>query len=212
MMNILVIGANGRVGQKLIENLSNQNHDVIAGSRHPEQLVTLKKVKSLQFDLHDSVDVLSQKLQDIDVIYFVAGSRGKDLLQTDAFGAVKSMMIAEKLGISRFIMLSSSHSLEPEKWQTPDMLPLLDYNIAKFFADNYLINQTNLAYTILQATALIDGPATGNISINAASKTQNTIGNVALTLAAIINHESTSKKVIRMSDGDTSIDEALSSL
>ena len=211
-MNILVIGANGRVGQKLIENLSNQNHDVIAGSRHPEQLVTLKKVKSLQFDLHDSVDVLSQKLQDIDVIYFVAGSRGKDLLQTDAFGAVKSMMIAEKLGISRFIMLSSSHSLEPEKWQTPDMLPLLDYNIAKFFADNYLINQTNLAYTILQATALIDGPATGNISINAASKTQNTIGNVALTLAAIINHESTSKKVIRMSDGDTSIDEALSSL
>lgn len=211
-MNILVIGANGRVGQKLIENLSNQNHDVIAGSRHPEQLVTLKKVKSLQFDLHDSVDVLSQKLQDIDVIYFVAGSRGKDLLQTDAFGAVKSMMIAEKLGISRFIMLSSSHSLEPEKWQTPDMLPLLDYNIAKFFADNYLINQTNLAYTILQATALIDGPATGNISINAASKLQNTIGNVALTLAAIINHESTSKKVIRMSDGDTSIDEALSSL
>ena len=36
---------------------------------------------------------LSQKLQDIDVIYFVAGSRGKDLLQTDAFGAVKVMMI-----------------------------------------------------------------------------------------------------------------------
>ena len=211
-MNILVIGANGRVGQNLIENLSNQNHDVIAGSRHPEQLVTLKKVKSLQFDLHDDVDVLSQKLQDIDVIYFVAGSRGKDLLQTDAFGAVKVMMIAEKLGISRFVMLSSSYSLEPEKWQTQDMLPLLDYNIAKFFADNYLINQINLDYTILQATALIDGPATGNIAINEASESQNTIGNVAMVLAAIINHESTSKKVIRMSDGGTSIDAALSSL
>lgn len=211
-MNILVIGANGRVGQKLIENLSNQNHNVIAGLRHPEQLVTLKKVKSLQFDLHDSVDVLSRKLQDIDVIYYVAGSRGKDLLQTDAFGAVKSMITAEKLGISRFIMLSSSYSLEPEKWQTPDMQALLDYNIAKFFADNYLINQTDLDYTILQATALIDGPATGNININEASKSQNTIGNVAMVLADIINHESTSKKVIRMSDGDTSIDEALSSL
>ena len=212
MMNILVIGANGRVGQNLIENLSNQNHDVIAGSRHPEQLVTLKKVKSLQFDLHDDVDVLSQKLQDIDVIYFVAGSRGKDLLQTDAFGAVKVMMIAEKLGISRFVMLSSSYSLEPEKWQSPDMQALLDYNIAKFFADNYLINQINLDYTILQATALIDGPATGNIAINEASESQNTIGNVAMVLAAIINHESTSKKVIRMSDGGTSIDAALSSL
>ena len=211
-MKILVIGANGRVGQNLIENLTNQNHDVIAGSRHPEQLMTLKNVKSLQFDLHDSVDVLSQKLQDIDVIYYVAGSRGKDLLQTDAFGAVKAMMIAEKLRISRFIMLSSSYSLEPEKWQTPDMQAILDYNIAKFFADNYLINQTKLDYTILQATALVEGPATGNISINEASKSQNTIGNVAMVLAAIINHDSTSKKVIRMSDGDTSIDAALSSL
>ena len=75
-----------------------------------------------------------------------------------------------------------------------------------------MINQTNLDYTILQATALIDGPATGNIAINEASESQNTIGNVAMVLAAIINHESTSKKVIRMSDGGTSIDAALSSL
>ncbi|MBZ5962916.1 NAD(P)H-binding protein [Leuconostoc gasicomitatum] len=211
-MKILVIGANGRVGQKLIENLSNKNHEIIAGSRHPEQLVEVKNVTTIQFDLHDSVEALSQKLQDIDVIYYVAGSRGKDLLQTDSFGAVKSMIVAEKLGISRFIMLSSSYSLEPEKWQSPEMASLLDYNIAKFFADNYLINQTQLNYTILQATALIDVPATGRISINQESKSQNSIGNVALTLADVINHDSTSKTIFRMSDGNTPIDDALSSL
>lgn len=36
-MKILVIGANGRVGQKLVEYLSNNNHEVLAGSRHPEE-------------------------------------------------------------------------------------------------------------------------------------------------------------------------------
>lgn len=38
-------------------------------------------------------------MQESDIVYFVAGSRGKDLLQTDAFGAVKTMIAAEKSGI-----------------------------------------------------------------------------------------------------------------
>lgn len=41
-----------------------------------------------------------------DAVYFTAGSRGKDLLQTDAFGAVKTMQAAKKLSIERYIMLS----------------------------------------------------------------------------------------------------------
>lgn len=53
---------------------------------------------------------------------FVAGSRNKDLLQTDAFSAVKPMKIAESNGASRYIMLSSAYSLEPNKWYNPEML------------------------------------------------------------------------------------------
>ncbi|QEA58215.1 NAD-dependent epimerase/dehydratase family protein [Leuconostoc koreense] len=211
-MKILVIGANGRVGQKLVKYLSNQNHKVLAGLRHPKSSPKLKNIDAIPFDLHDSVEELSAQLQGIDVIYFVAGSRGKDLLQTDAFGAVKSMAVAENIGASRFIMLSSSYSLEPQKWQSPEMNSLLNYNIAKFFADNYLINQTQLKYTIVQATALIDGPATGKISIDTASKSKNSIENVAWTLANVIEHDSTIKKVFRMSDGNTPIADALSSL
>lgn len=136
---------------------------------------------------------------------FVAGSRNKDLLQTDAFGAVKSMKIAESNGISRYIMLSSAYSLEPNKWHSPAMADLMNYNIAKFFADNYLVKQTKLNYTILQATELVNILGANKISLNDKARTKNSIQNVGATLADILNHNSTINQVIKMSDGDTPI-------
>lgn len=50
-----------------------------------------------------------------DAVIFTAGSRGKDLLQTDAYGAVKLMQAAKQAGINRFVMLSALFSLTPEK-------------------------------------------------------------------------------------------------
>lgn len=43
-----------------------------------------------------------------DAVYFTAGSRGKDLLQTDAYGAVKTMQAAKKLGIEDISCLVQS--------------------------------------------------------------------------------------------------------
>lgn len=211
-MKIFVIGANGRVGQELIKHLINQHHEIIAGSRNPERTMQHKNITAINFDLHDDIETLSQKVEDIDAIYFVAGSRNKDLLQTDAFGAVKSMNIAESNGVSRYIMLSSAYSLEPNKWHNPAMADLMNYNIAKFFADNYLVKQTKLNYTILQATALVDIPGTNKISLNDKARTKNSIQNVGATLADILNHNSTINQVIKMSDGDTPIFEALESI
>ncbi len=54
-----------------------------------------------------------------DAVYFTAGSRGKDLLQTDAFGAVKLMQATELAGIHRFVLLSSVFANRPEKWSDP---------------------------------------------------------------------------------------------
>ncbi|WP_327062721.1 NAD(P)H-binding protein [Leuconostoc mesenteroides] len=113
------------------------------------------------------------------------------MLQTDVFGTAKSMNIAESDGVSRYIMLNSAYSLEPNKWYKPAMADLMNYNIAKFFADNYLVKQTKLNYTILQATALVDIPGTNKISLNNKARTKNSIQNVGATLADILNHNST---------------------
>lgn len=210
-MKIFVVGSTGRVAENLIKDLVSDGHEVVAGARKIERVVELEHVTPVHFDLHDDVDEMTKSIKDVDAVYFVAGSRGKDLLQTDAFGAVKVMQAAEKNGIKRFIMLSSMFSLEPQEWHREGLADLTDYNIAKFFADNYLISNTKLDYTILQPASLTEEEGTGKVSINDSGK-QNAIPNVAQVLAALLKHDNTIKKVIRMSDGDQNIDDALTEL
>lgn len=211
-MNIFVVGASGRVATKLISYLIEEGHTITAGARHPENIIKREEVTPVTLNLHDSVDDIATIIGQPDAIYFTAGSRGKDLLQTDAFGAVKVMQAAEKNKVDRFVMLSSLFSLEPEKWHLEGLRQLTDYNIAKFFADTYLIENTSLNYTILQPTALTEKDGTKKIIIDAGQTSESSIDNVAYTLAQILNVEQTAHKIIKMRDGDTPIDEALKNI
>lgn len=96
-MKVFVAGATGRVATELLKNLSTKGYDVIAGARRPETVIELPNVTPQKMNLHASVDDIEKLLRDVDVVIFTAGSRGKDLLQTDAYGAVKLMQAAKKL-------------------------------------------------------------------------------------------------------------------
>ena len=211
-MKVFVAGASGRVAQELIKRLVLKGHTVLAGARKPQLIEQTEQVSPCALDLHSEVSELQDLLNGVDVVYFTAGSRGQDLLQTDVFGAIKLMQAAEKAGVKRFIMLSSLFALEPEKWSEAGLSELMDYNIAKFLADNYLIHQTNLDYTILQPGALLEAPATGKIQINPHTVGSNPIADVAQVLATIINLPQTSKQVIKMISGGEAIDQALADL
>ena len=108
-------------------------------------------------------------------------------------------------------MLSVLFSLEPTKWRTIKVLDgLTDYNIAKFFADNYLIHDTDLDYTILQPTVMTDKPGTGKITVDEGKFGYNPAEDVARTMADILKYKNTNHKIIKMREGDMPIDDALS--
>lgn len=212
-MKIFIAGGSGRVAKETARLLAQAGHTVYSGSRHPENIETPAKVTAVNLDLHQSVLQLTDQLQGIDAVYFLAGSRGKDLLQTDAFGAVKLMQAAEKAGIQRFIMLSSIFSLEPEKWAGEESLaPIMDYNIAKFFADEWLIHHTNLDYTIVQPSVLTEEKGSGKIELNPDHAGVNPIPDVAAVLVDSLEIPQTIKKVIKMRSGQTPIAAALKAL
>lgn len=211
-MQIFVAGGSGRVATDLIKDLVADGNTVVAGARHEDNVIKLDGVKAVHMDLHADVDQIADLMKGSDAVYFTAGSRGKDLLQTDAFGAVKTMQAAKKLGIERYIMLSSIFALQPEMWKIEGLNQIMDYNVAKFFADNYLVNQSGLKYTILQPTNLTEEPATGKISLDVNGVTSNPIPDVAKTLADIIKHDNTIGKVIMMRTGNTPINQALSDI
>lgn len=212
-MKIFVAGGSGRVATELIKNLVATGHQVIAGARSPQNIVTLSGVTPVKLDLAVATpEEIAKLMGDATSVYFVAGSRGQDLLQVDAFGAVKVMQAAQAKNIQRFILLSSIYALQPKNWHQEGLREIMDYNVAKFFADTYLINNTNLNYTILQPTRLVEGPATGKINVTDAKIATNTIADVATVLADLLKYENTGKKVIMMQNGDTPIAKALAEI
>lgn len=210
-MNILIIGARGRVGQKLVEKLLAEGHQVIGTTRklsntsvhHPSQY------HEIELDITKPLSSITDLLPDnLDAIYFTTGSRGKDLLQVDLHGAVKTMQAAEKKGIKRYIMLSAINSLSPNKWTE-----LIDYFTAKYFADLYLRDCTQLDFTIVQAGYLTEKQGTYKITTKLednATKGEIAIDNVAETLAEMLDRPNTFKKCIPILDGDEAIKTALS--
>ena len=122
------------------------------------------------------------------------------------------MQAAEDKGIKRYIMLSTVFSLDTSKWDNAVIADLKEYYICKHYADQWLINNSSLDYTIVQAGALKEREATGKVTINDDNAGENSIADVATTLAAVLNANNTVKKVFSMHNGETAIDEAIAKL
>ena len=211
-MKILVAGT-GRAAKCTIDKLIATGHTVVCGFRHPESIAERLNCKPVLFDLHAEKSEIAEVIKGFEAVYFLAGSRGKDLLQTDAFGAVKLMQAAETLGIRRFIMLSSIFAIEPEKWaQEKSLQNITNYNIAKFFADSYLVNCTDLDYTIVQPSVLKEEDGTGMIELNPEHDGSNPIPDVSEVLVSVLERENTFKKVIKMRGGNIPINTALENI
>lgn len=211
-MKVFIAGAAGRVGSALTKDLVANGHQVIAGVHNTNKVINDPAVTPVKLDLQSSVDDLTKLLESVDAVYFTTGSRGKNLLQIDAFGAVKLMQATAKAGIKRFILLSSVFADEPAKWNDPYLKDITDYNIAKFFADKWLINNTDLDYTIIQPGNLMEKLATGKVSFDVPCSQPNSLNDVALVLAGVLEQPNTYKKVIRMTSGDQPIDQAITEL
>lgn len=210
-MRVLVIGASGRVGKKLCKRLLNEGHQVFGTTRKDEKLFEEDNYTQVNLDLSDPLEEVKHNTPEgLDAFIFVSGSRGKNLLQVDLHGAVQSMKVAQQLGVKRYIMLSSIFSLAPEQWKGPARESLYDYMIAKHYADQWLIEQTDLDYTILQPGGLTEKDGSGKIEVNVNSAGENSIENVANTLYTILKRDNTIGKVIPMKDGDQDIEKAIS--
>lgn len=210
MSKVFVFGGSGRVATELIKDLVADGNSVTTASRHPEKIISLANVKADKLDLHSSVDDIAKQIRGYDSIYFTAGSRGKDVVQTDAMGAIKTMMAAQRVGIRRYVMLSSMFSLDVDSWDKLSWAG--DYLPAKFFADTYLKDSSNLDYTIVQPTGLKEEQGTGKIQLQSPADGTIPIPDVAKVLADSLKYDNTINKVIPISGGNTAIDEALKSL
>ncbi|OUM90443.1 SDR family oxidoreductase [Caldibacillus debilis] len=214
-MKVLLIGANGKVGRQVVDMLQgHERHTVRAMVRKPEQWEALrnKGIEAVLADLEGTVDEIAEAARGCDAIVFSAGSGGhtgpdKTLL-VDLDGAVKAMEAAEKIGIKRFVIVSTFQAHNRENWPE-DLKP---YYVAKHYADRMLMN-SGLNYTIIRPGYLRDEPGTGLVTA-----AENLKGgsipreDVARTIVQTLDEPNTYRKAFDLMAGDTPIAEALKSL
>ena len=164
MEKILIVGANGSTGKRIIEILSNsQSFEPVAMIRKEEQksIFDDMEVKSVLADLEQ--EDFSGVLKGIDKVIFAAGSGGHTgpdkTTAVDQDGAIKIIDAAKEAKVKKFIMLSAMNADAPSKH--PD---LEHYLKAKAEADKHLRN-SGLNYTIVRPGALTDDMGMGKVKV-----------------------------------------------
>ncbi|MDE3840058.1 NAD(P)-dependent oxidoreductase [Bacillus methanolicus] len=214
-MKVLVVGANGQIGKRLVQLLAESDkHTARAMIRKEEQAKFFQElgVETTVVSLEDRVEKIAEAAKGCDAIVFSAGSGGhtgydKTLL-VDLDGAVKTIEAAEKAGIKRFVMVSSFQAHNRENWQES----IKPYYVAKHYADR-MLEQSELTYTIIRPGWLKNESGTGKI-IAAENLKEGSIPreDVARTIFAALDEENTFYRSFDLMSGDIPISDALKNL
>ncbi|MDO1511063.1 SDR family oxidoreductase [Maribacter confluentis] len=205
MENVLVAGANGTTGKKIVNLLKVSQYFVpVAMVRKEEQQDQFKKenIKTVIGDLEKDI---SHAVKDIDKVIFAAGSGGKKVVEVDQEGAKRLIDEAKKANIKKFVMLSSMGADNPE--ETED---LQEYLKAKHNADEYL-KSTELVHAIVRPGSLTNDKGTGKIKLQSklGEKGSITRDDVAQTLVRSLHDDSAMNETFEIINGETLIGKAL---
>lgn len=207
-MHVLVAGSHGQVGQIITELLAQGDHDV-RGMVRDESYVEDIEALGAEAVVADLTEDVEHAVEGCDAIIFAAGSSGEDVWGVDRDGAINLIEAAEEQGVERFVMLSSINA------DTPDESPeaLRDYLQAKAEADEHL-RSSDLTYTIVRPGPLTNEDATGRIETGADLERDGGISraDVARTLIAALEIESTYGRTFEILAGDEPIEDALHAL
>ncbi|UAB82053.1 SDR family oxidoreductase [Marixanthomonas sp. SCSIO 43207] len=209
MEKVLVVGANGTTGKKIVEVLDRyRNYAPVAMIRHQDQAEQFEK-KDIETVMGDLEKNVSHTVTRIHKIIFAAGSGGatsdEKTTAVDQEGAKKLIDLAKIAGIRKFVMLSSMGADNPE--QVED---LQHYLKAKQNADEHLRN-SGMNYSIVRPGALTNDEGKGKIKLAKKLNERGSItrDDVAETLVAALHDDIAPNQTFEILQGETEIEEAL---
>lgn len=224
-MNVLVIGANGQIGQIVVDKLKNHAaHDVIAGVRKDEQKKAYenKGITSRFIDLEGSIEDMEKAMENVEAVVFSAGSGGSTgadkTMMVDFDGAVKSIEAAKNAGVKRYVMVSAVNADDREYWSYDMEENSIGgyYFAAKHYADVWLEN-SSLDYTVIRPTLLLNVEGTRKVEVakklqQEGKKLEIPREDVANLIVASLDHDNTIGKSFDANGGNDDVDEAVKKL
>ncbi|WP_027019150.1 SDR family oxidoreductase [Corynebacterium sputi] len=212
MSRVIVIGANGKVAQRLLPILTDSGHQVRGVIRNPdraEDVQSFGATAEVADVEHLSTEEITALLDGSDTVVWSAGAGAESAEKTyaiDRDAAIRTMDAAAAAGAKRFIMVSYLGSgVIPD---VPEDNWLYSYSRAKTAADEHLRN-TDLDWTILAPGPLTLDEPTGLISITAPGDGRIPRGDVAAVVATVIGANNTIGQRLPLGEGDTRIADAI---
>ncbi|MCM2130874.1 SDR family oxidoreductase [Larsenimonas rhizosphaerae] len=201
-MTTLVVGAHGKIGQRLCERAVSEGLSVRALVRNEEQQNELART-GVETVIGDLEGDLAHAFEGCDEVVFTAGSgphTGADkTLMIDLNGAWRCVEYAEALNMKRFIMVSTLHR---EPLDGPDAL--VPYLAAKRAAD-YRVTASTVPHVLVRPGRLTDDRGTGHYSIAVTEENggRTSRDNVAEAIVHLLGTPVTDALDLPLLDGDT---------
>lgn len=215
MGHVGIIGGHGKIALLTAPLLVDQGHTVTSVIRKQEQVSDIEEIgaNALVKDISAlSTEQMTEVFtdQNFDVVIWSAGVGGGDAQRTwevDRDAAIRSMDAAEAAGVKRYLMVSYLGASFDHG--VPEDDDFYAYAQSKAEADQHL-RETGLDWTLVGPTALSLDEPTGSISITTdAGEAKASRANVARVLVAALADDSTVRKALPFTDGDTPIAQAI---
>jgi uncharacterized protein YbjT (DUF2867 family) len=209
-MKVAVIGAHSGVGEHVIKELMERDHQALAVVGNENQLEDLKLRGAADLAIFEQEN-MNSLLKGYETVIFLNGispksHTGKSIL-VDHDVVQNTIKEAERQGVRRFIMLSAIRANELEDDPTR--------GIANREAADKKLESSNMIFTIIRSGRLNDSPGKGKIHASSLlndSEAEISRDDLAAVLVETIENESTYHKTFEVSSGETPILEAIASI
>ena len=120
---ILLVGASGMIGSRILQEATSRGHSVIAASRHPEKIATGANVHAVKLDATDE-KALTAQARHADVIVLATSPRGGGDPMAEAKAVSDSAIDAARATHKRLVVVGGAGSLNfPDGRKVVDTLP-----------------------------------------------------------------------------------------
>ncbi|KJK34498.1 NAD-dependent dehydratase [Streptomyces variegatus] len=211
-MDVFIIGITGGIGGLLAQRLRSRGDAVRGLVRRDDQQTELAAggVDARVGDLSGmTVEELAAAFGGVDAIVFTAGSNGGSREVTravDGEGVAKAIEAARLAGLERFVLVS----VLPESWRERDLGDDVEYYFAVKKGADVALSRSDLNWLILRPSLLLDGPATGTVSLGPAEfHGEIARDDVAATLVELLHEPRIGRQILELNTGSTPIEEAV---
>ena len=162
-MNLVVLGATGRTGRLVVEQALAAGHTVTALVRSPEKLTTTHANFRAVIGQATDASAVSNALEGADAVISTLGGKGSVI--ADSTRAI--LAGAGKTGVRRVVVLST-FAAERHRLGAGTRL-LTGIGMGAMLKDKRageeMLRQSDLDWTIVYASILSDGPASGSVEL-----------------------------------------------